>query len=78
MDIGDDALPPYELEEDFVEDAEEEEIQHNEFLLQEEDANDDDKQLPDDDGVKMDRGDDVLLPDELEEDFVEDVEEEEI
>ena len=37
MDIGDDALPPDDLEEGFVEDLEGEEIQHDEFLLQEED-----------------------------------------
>ena len=33
MEIGDDALPPDELEEDFVEDVEEEEVQYVEFLL---------------------------------------------
>ena len=41
MDIGDDALLPNELEEDFVQDAQEEEIQHDEFVLQEEDEDDD-------------------------------------
>ena len=40
MEIGDYALLPDELEEDFVEDVEEEEIRHNEFLLQEEDEHD--------------------------------------
>ena len=41
MEVNDDALPPDELEEDFVEDAEEEEIQHDESLLQEEDEDND-------------------------------------
>ena len=33
IDIGDDALPPNKLEDGFIEDAEEKEVQHNEFLL---------------------------------------------
>ena len=41
MEIGDDALPPDELEEDFVEDAKEGEIDPDKFLLQEEDEDDD-------------------------------------
>ena len=40
MEIGDDAILPDELKEDFVEGAEEEEIQYIEFLLQDEDEND--------------------------------------
>ena len=41
MEVEDDALPLNELDEEFVEDAKEEEIQYNEFLLQEEDYDDD-------------------------------------